>query len=202
MNIASVNPLIAATLLSATLVSACITDLRSRRIPNRLVAVGLGVALTWQALGVPGRWAFDALEPGAVGVAGGLVAALALLVGFFPLYALRIMGAGDVKLLAVVGAFMGASADAWIQLPGLALFVLAAGGVLSLARMAVSGNGAAVLANVRLILTGHLASLVGMPGPRFDARVDSVDRMPYAFAILSGTAAYAGVKWSGLLAAL
>jgi prepilin peptidase CpaA len=198
----SLGPYLAALALATVLVAACVQDLRRRRIPNRLILVGLAAAVVWQALGAEGRWAFDADRPGAVGLVGGGAALLAMLVGFFPLYALRIMGAGDVKLLAVVAAFFGASADAWLQLPALALCVLVAGGVLSVARMAIAGTGAAVLGNVRLVMTGYFARLSGVPGPSFDARTDSVDRMPYAFAILAGTFFYVAGTWSGWLTVL
>ena len=38
----------------AVLAAICWSDVRTRRIPNRLVLGGLGLALAWQAFGVPG----------------------------------------------------------------------------------------------------------------------------------------------------
>src|SRR5262245_35834880 len=71
-------------------------DLLTRRIPNWLtfssLLLGLGVQ-AWLA-GWPGLLAAGA----GVGV-GGLL--------FFPLFALGYMGAGDVKLLMAVGAWVG-----------------------------------------------------------------------------------------------
>ena len=196
------NTPIAALGLAAVLAGACVEDLRSRRIPNRVILAGLALALGWQIAGVPGRWTFDPVAPGSVGLVGGLAAFLAMLVAFLPFYALRIMGAGDVKLLAVVAAFFGVSTSAWTQLPGLALSVLVAGGLLALLRMVVARNAAVVLANVRTILVGVRARVAGTPGAGFDPATASADRMPYAFAILAGTVFYAGAKWSGWLKVL
>jgi prepilin peptidase CpaA len=191
-----------ATLLASILGLALVTDIRARRIPNRLILAGLLLALGWHALGPPGNWTFDGFAPGSVGIVGGIVAFIATALAFLPLYALRIMGAGDVKLLAVVAAFFGVTVSAWTQLVGLSLCVLAAGGLFAMVRVALSGNGAAVAANVRILLMGYFSRATGMPGPNFDPRTDSADRMPYAFAIAAGTVFYTVAKWSGLLQVL
>ena len=69
-----------------------------------------------------------------------------LLVGlgvFMPFYLLRVLGAGDVKLLAMVGAWLGATNVAWV-----ALWTMAAGGVLLVA-MLIGGQTSGVIANLR-----------------------------------------------------
>lgn len=119
-----------------------------------------------------------------------------------PFYVLRIMGAGDVKLMSVVGMFFGVSSDAWTQLIGVSLFVLAAGGLLAAARMLATGSSAAVLANLRLIFSGYAGRALGMPAPSFDPRADSADRMPYAVAIATGTLLYLVAKWAGWITVL
>src|SRR5947209_11249935 len=92
-------PLIAAAMAGV----AAYTDLRSRRIPNWLTlsaaVIGLGLNL---ALG---------------GAAGGLTAVLGLGLGLamlLPFYLLRAVGAGDVKLLAALGALLGPTALVWV----------------------------------------------------------------------------------------
>lgn len=87
----------AAAVFLTLLVAACAWDLRARRIPNRLTAV----------LAVTG-WLFTIYEhPAISGVwfaLGGL--AVGLLV-WFPSYAFGLLGAGDVKLAAAAGMWLG-----------------------------------------------------------------------------------------------
>src|SRR2546427_9421541 len=82
-------------LLIALVLGAAVYDVRYRRIPNWLTVTGavLGVILNWFL--DPGlfKWSLAGL-----GVAFGVYAAL---------YALHAMGAGDVKLMAAVGAVVG-----------------------------------------------------------------------------------------------
>lgn len=184
-------------LLLSLLFAAIVSDIRTRRIPNTLILTGWALAFGWHLLGPSGDWTFDPARPGAAGIFGALAGLFALLLCFLPFYALRIMGAGDVKLMSVVGAFFGASVDAWTQLVGVSLFVLASGGILALARIAFSRNGAAVLANLRIIFAGYAARASRMPGPSFDGRTDTADRMPYAVAIATGTLLYLVAKWAG-----
>jgi leader peptidase (prepilin peptidase) / N-methyltransferase len=109
------------------LVAAGIIDLRSRRIPNRLLATGVAAGLPLLALADPG------LLPGriaAMGLAGGAFLAVALIRpdGF---------GMGDVKLIATMGLFLG---DA--VLPAV-LVALCAGSVLGLVLLVRDGRDAA-----------------------------------------------------------
>ena len=80
--------------LGTFLTLACLSDLRTRRIPNVLTISAALAALLFHLL--TGGW------PAAGWGAAGLFLGAAL---FFPMFALRGMGAGDVKLLAAVGAF-------------------------------------------------------------------------------------------------
>jgi prepilin peptidase CpaA len=191
--------IIPAMLVGGVLAAAITADVRTRKIPNRLVAGGLVLALLWQVTGPAGNWTFDPVAPGAVGLLGALAAFGVMLVGFLPLFAWRVMGAGDVKLIACIGAFFGMTGDAWAHLAGLALSILLAGGVLALARIALSRNASVVFSNVRVMLGGLSARIAGIPGPVFDAHADSADRMPYAVAIATGTTLYVVAKWSGWL---
>ncbi len=88
--------LLPAYFLLATLLLATCVDILSRRIPNRLLIPALAVALILGAA--------TAGLAGVVMAASGLGVGLALLL---PFYALGAMGAGDVKLLGVAGAFLG-----------------------------------------------------------------------------------------------
>lgn len=169
------------SVLLLLLVAICLSDFRVRRIPNELVLFGLAVALVWQALGSNGAGLFHTGSPGALGLAAALSGAAAAFAGFLVLYLTRTVGAGDVKLMAMLGAFFGLEA-----LPGLVLLVFLAGGVLVALRLFDRARRRAVFANLQLIVFGRLAALGGGVGPQFDPRTDSADRMPFAFAISGG----------------
>jgi prepilin peptidase CpaA len=84
------------SVLAAGLVAAVLIDVRSRRIPNWLTALMAGAGLVMAAGGVSG------LTLGQAGL--GLLAGLVLML---PGHALGATGAGDVKLMAAVGAILG-----------------------------------------------------------------------------------------------
>jgi prepilin peptidase CpaA len=96
-------------------VAATIVDLRTRRIPNALTATMAGVGIGLAAAGLSGISVGAALA--------GILVGFALMM---PGHLLGATGAGDVKLMAAVGAIVG---------PGLTvtafLFTAIAGGVLA-----------------------------------------------------------------------
>jgi prepilin peptidase CpaA len=96
-------------------VAACITDLHSRRIPNWLTFGATAAAFAFHFA--------NAGQAGAQQAAMGWVTGLFL---FMPLFLLGGMGAGDVKLLAAFGAWLGPSAAFWM-----AIYASMAGGVLA-----------------------------------------------------------------------
>lgn len=107
-------------LLLIPLLPAVWVDLTARRIPNATVLVSLLIAFVAAVSGFhvpPGPVA------GAIGWGMGLLVGLAT---FMPLYLLRVMGAGDVKLMAAVGACLGPEL-AWQA----ALLALVLGGALA-----------------------------------------------------------------------
>ncbi len=85
-------------IFATLLLCACVSDVQRRRIPNSVVALlGVtGVAYSVAASGAPR----DALAASI----GGLLLGLVL---WLPLYAVRWLGAGDVKLFAAAGAWLG-----------------------------------------------------------------------------------------------
>ncbi len=90
------DSLIAGLLL--TVLCAAWYDLRQWRIPNRLLAPSAAAALM-----------LSAFVPGGQGLAASLLGGLVGLLVFMPLYLLRGMAAGDVKLMSVIGLYAGAA---------------------------------------------------------------------------------------------
>lgn len=160
---------------------AVYTDLKSRRIPNSLIVAGVGVALLSQAAPHSG---FIALGPeggaqGFGGLLGGIGTATAILA---PLYLLRAMGAGDVKLMMMVGAFLGPT-----QTVGAVVLTFAAGGVLAIAFALWQRSCHQLATNLRFILTTSAARIAGGQSPRLDPLATTAGRLPYALAIAAGT---------------
>jgi len=160
--------------LVALLIVAIATDLRSRRIPNALVALGLGLALGWRLL-MPGSPIGEALLTFFQGSGAGLLALM-------PLYLLRACGAGDVKLMAMVGAFVGPA-----LVLDITLWTLVSGGVLSLVFMLCRGVVAQTLENVRFLVTDLIVRARTGGSPRLAPLATTAVRLPYAVAIASGT---------------
>ena len=86
-------------LLLLLLVVACWFDWRERRIPNGLIVSGM-VAFAVAAM----------IDGGVAALLNAFAGFLAGLLVLLPFFALRLVGAGDVKLMAVVGGFTGAKA--------------------------------------------------------------------------------------------
>lgn len=159
--------------LSCVLIAACVTDLREQRIPNLLTYPAMAVALVAHAL-VPGGQGLTFALAG-LGAGGGL-----MLVPFL----FGVMGAGDVKLMAVAGAVLGPAAALSVfvlttLLGGFyALFVLCLHRRVFAARLRAYKDAAVVAA-----ATGSL----NMPAP------DPAHRLPrlcYGLAIAAGCFAH------------
>jgi prepilin peptidase CpaA len=165
-------PVLANASLIALLTTAAVCDVRTRRIPNWLVASGLIVALVaqWAAQGAAaGTWAWFS------GAAMGLML-------FAGLYLMRTVGAGDVKLMGTVGAFTGPIGAAHV-----ALVSCLAGGLLALGMILFDRES-------RKSLADFSALLLSLPvGDRAVASEDDEQgtcsnlKVPYAVAIAAGT---------------
>lgn len=166
------------------LIIAAVNDYRSYRIPNWLTASGTAFALVYSAVGPVSSHT------------GFLWAIEGLLLGFFallPFYVLKIMGAGDVKLMAMSGAFLGVP-DTFYAV--LATFIV--GGIAAFGFAIFHRALGRMLSNVRHIAQLLMLSVVG--GIRPEVRVaasESVGRMPYGVSIGIGTIAYLLAKQLG-----
>jgi prepilin peptidase CpaA len=166
--------------LVVLLVGAAVVDVREHRIPNALVFPGIAVALLLAHL--PGGSLSGSLAGIAVGLAMGL-----------PLYWLRAMGAGDVKLLGMVGAFLGGS-DTFVA----TLVIFAVGGVLGLVAVARRRAFAQLGANLKQMTFGGLVNTMTSAGPAIDAPARSVGVQPYGVAIAAGTVLYIALAKGGI----
>lgn len=153
--------------------AAAVSDGLRQRIPNWLVLSGMLVGL-----------ATNALVPGGLGLGAATVGLAAGLFAFLPFFFLRLLGAGDVKLIAMVGSFLGAA-----HLVGAMLATFLAGGMLAIAFAWRAGQLARIAGNIRLILYGMLMS-TALPGAPTVAPAPPTLRMPYGIAIAVGTTAY------------
>jgi prepilin peptidase CpaA len=120
----------------------------------------------------------------------GFMAGLAALT---PLYLLRAMGAGDVKLMAMAGAFIGVQ-------PVLAatIYTLIAGGLLAIAFMTRRRVAVQTIANLRFMLTEQVLRAASGLGVQVVPLQMTAARLPYAVAIALGVAASALWPLSGL----
>ncbi|WP_410951799.1 prepilin peptidase [Pseudomonas sp. S1(2024)] len=160
----STESLFAIVVLLGLLGIAVVGDLRNHRIPNVLILLGLGLGLASQAY-----------SAGLAGLGHGVLGMLIGFTVFLPMYALGGMAAGDVKLMAMVGAFL-TPYDALSS----ALFSLIAGGVCGILIVLIRGQLQRTLERYWLMLTvrAYLAPVADeVAGKPF----------PYSVAILSGT---------------
>ena len=159
------------------LVGAAAVDYRSHRIPNGLVLSGALYAVTYSTVLPP--WPNGTILFPLAGLGLGLLL-------FLPLYLLRAMGGGDVKLLAMVSAFLGPD-DVWRA----AVASLIAGGVLAIVFILVNGTALRMYHNLTSIFRLGLLDTMGgsVPSLRISAGA-SAGRLPYGVAIAIGTLGY------------
>lgn len=163
--------LVGFAIFATLLLCACVSDFQRRRIPNSVAALlaATGLAYSAAASTTPGHALLVSL--------GGLLLGLVL---WLPLYLVRWMGAGDVKLFAAAGAWLGPART----FEG-ALIGALAGGVLAIVWMLfVYGvNGTAATA----------AMAIANPRKVVNHGVDTKSRraIPYGVALAVGAMAAA-----------
>lgn len=154
-------------LLIILVVSAAVTDLAIRKIPNLFLLLGWCAGL--------GLHLCDIAPASSIGNAlGGAVVGLAL---FLPLYALRGMAAGDVKLMATVGLFLGPAETAHA-----CVLTWCLGGLMALVMILFTRRWGNTYANLRGLLLSQLLRL-GPPTPGTAMVRPSAGSMPYGLAI-------------------
>ena len=160
--------------LVVLLALACVSDLRTRRIPNLLVLVtviaGIVVAVSTTS------WSAGLIQAG-TGLGTGLVI-------WLPFYALGMLGAGDVKLFAAASTFLGPRSAVEAS-----LYTAFYGGVLALGYMLARSGVASTLIRV--------SQGVRQPELLRNDPTAQRRRMPYALAIAAGVLTV--VFWPGYI---
>ena len=156
------------------LVAATVTDFRIQKIPNLITFTGCMAGIVLSAF-----LADSAFHSVLMHSLAGVVLALVL---FLPVYALGKFGAGDVKLLAMVGAFIGPLGVVWSS-----VFTLIAGGVLAVVWLVLKLGPRAFLYKT----IGFFSLLHGGGAGSVNSSTSSVMKqdMPYAAAIGAGSVA-------------
>lgn len=155
--------------LVGVLTVAMITDLQNRKIYNWLTfpAMIAGLAFHIATGGMEG------LQSSLIGFGVGSVFFLA---GFL----VGAMGAGDVKLMAAVGLWLG-----WPATLSAVVYVTIVGGIVSLAAAAAAGNLKLMFKNVYWFMVG-----LTMPGGKAEGSIvqSAAAPIPYGVSIAIGTA--------------
>ncbi|HEY9277253.1 MAG TPA: A24 family peptidase [Methylotenera sp.] len=176
--------LLALALLTVLLLLATREDVRSHRIPNKLVLIGVVLGLGLNGL-LPTGSGFNSMMPGGL---GWLAALKGLALGgavLLPMYLLRAMGAGDVKLMGMVGTFLGPG-----DLIGAVIATFIAGGAMAIVVALWSRQLMSMVQNIKLMLFGSLLKMNAGQLPVMNDLPVSVAKLPYAVAITLGTLSY------------
>lgn len=168
------------------LVGAIFTDLIRRKIPNTLVLFGLVISLIGQCFTTQGAGGFNWLA--------GVTFSFAC---FIPLYILRGMAAGDVKLMMAVGGFLG-----FPLIIKAVICVFLSGGIIAIVYVLIKGRFKLLFDNMRVMFTDlYIKSTSGVNVADDYVMKNSAGRMPYALAIAAGTliALYLDMSGSDLI---
>lgn len=150
-----------AFVLAASLLAA-VADVRTRRIPNVLAGALLVSGLVLNALS---GWQAAAADLAIV--------AIVIVAGTFA-FSLKLIGGGDVKLLAAAAGTLGYPAGG-----DFLLFTLLCGGIVAVAFAALRGRLGVTFSNVRAMALPVIAGVA-------PARPQAGVAMPYAVAIFAG----------------
>lgn len=166
-------------ILLGLLVIASLSDYATYKIPNWLTVSGMLFGLSYNSV-IP----FSSNPHHAF-----LWAAGGLLIGLFtmlPFYAMKIMGAGDVKLMAMVGAFLGVTDTVYVI-----LFSFITGGIAAFGFALANRVLTRMLVNIKNI--SQIFILTAISGLKPEVHLEkeqSVGKLPYGICISIGATLY------------
>jgi prepilin peptidase CpaA len=177
-------PPVTKILLLLLVLPAAVFDYRQRRVPNWLVLAGLLLGMAMNAF-----LTYDtpSATTGLLFSLEGLGLAFAV---YFPLYLLRGMGAGDVKLMAAVGAVVGPFFWLFIF-----FFTAILGGITAVIVVLRKRRVHRTLQNLWMILLSvrhHQAPYTA--NPELDVTSDQGVRLPHGVAIAVGAIGFVVAK--------
>lgn len=156
--------------------AAAISDMRTRRIPNMLTFPLILSGILWSTY-----------TGGALGFFESVITGTAVSIPFLVLYAFAGGGAGDVKLMAGIGAWLGLSTGF-----SALIFIILSGGVLGCVFALAIGQFRPILSRIYRLSRAVFATVLFNNGKGFSGAaktwVDpkSMAYMPYGLAIFSG----------------
>jgi prepilin peptidase CpaA len=169
-----------AILLLPLVVGASAYDVTFRRIPNWLTTLGVLLGIAMNAFLYQG---WPGLRTSFMGLAVGFGA-------YFLLYSLRAMGAGDVKLMAAIGAMVG-----WQDWFGIFMVTAIVGGFASMALIAMRGRVKKTLWNVGFMLSEMKSGRAAyLSNEELDVRSAKAVGLPHGAVIAAGTLVYLGLS--------
>lgn len=161
------------------LLTAVYYDIRTYRIPNKLILIGIAIG---------SLCAFLPYKVGGIGITNSLSGFAVGLIILLPLYLARAMGAGDIKLMAMIGIFVGP-----LPILLIALYTAIAGGILAVIVLLCSGKLNSLIEFLKiLLLKFQLTAIAGnsITIPIDQALPRSNSKLPYGVAIAAGTIFY------------
>lgn len=158
MSSQNLGSLTTTTLILLFLGLAVFFDLKTKKIPNRLVLVTLVVSVIWIFI-----------SQGLSGWLNIVISFCAAMIFLLPLYLTRAVGAGDIKLILALSPLLD-----WQGLLLMILFSLIWGGLLGILRVVLRKEWSAFSSNLKMILVQQ------KPNEK------SLHTMPYSIAIFFG----------------
>ena len=175
----SLLPVVFQIVLLLMVAVAAVYDIRFRRIPNWLVLTGLVLGLGLNTFWFQWRGARASL----MGIG------LAFLI-YFPLYLLRGMGAGDVKLMAAIGAIVGAAN--WF---GIFIVSSLLGGVVAIVLLLSRGRLMNSLWNIGFLFQRLFSLKAPYAREELDISSPKSIKLPHGVAIAGGSVIFLAAAW-------
>jgi prepilin peptidase CpaA len=177
-------PPVTKVLVLLLVIPAAIFDYRQRRIPNWLVLAGIVTGLAMNIFLL-----YDNPSP-LTGLWFSLEGLGLALVVYLPLYILRGMGAGDVKLMAAIGSIVG-----WVLWLWIFFFTAILGGVTAAIVVLSKGRVQRTLQNLWMILVSiRYRQAPYAANPELDVSSEKGVRLPHGVIIAAGAMAFVLAK--------